>query len=90
MLKEDCTSTNSQEEVISKFLSYYSGLHCLDVPVLDISPGIINKGSSISEEDYRFLYAPIEDESIREALFHIEDDKAPGLDGYTAAFFKAN
>lgn len=31
---------------------------------------------------------PIDDLSIKEALFHIGNDKAPGPDGYISTFFK--
>lgn len=55
-----------------------------------ISHSIINQGPIISDEDYNFLSTPICDDSIKEALFHIEDDNARGPYGYTAAFFKTN
>lgn len=47
-------------------------------------------GPSINEEDFNFLDAPILDDEIKNALFHIGDDKAPGPDGFYAAFFKSN
>ncbi|GAA0157719.1 hypothetical protein LIER_14924 [Lithospermum erythrorhizon] len=35
-------------------------------------------------------FAPVSDEEIRWAVFDIGDERAPGPDGFTAAFFKAN
>lgn len=37
-----------------------------------------------------FLIEPINDSAIKDALFQIGDDKAPGPDGYTTTFFKRN
>lgn len=88
-LKSDGTNTTSQEEVISEFIKYYENLLCVDTPVQTISAKIINKGPILSDEDHNILSAPIEDDEIKRALFHIGDDKAPGPDGYTAAFFKS-
>ncbi|GAA0167130.1 hypothetical protein LIER_22132 [Lithospermum erythrorhizon] len=36
------------------------------------------------------LAAPVSNEEIRWALFDIGDERAPGPDGFTASFFKAN
>lgn len=36
------------------------------------------------------MIKPISDSEIKDAIFSMGDDKAPGLDGYSAAFFKAN
>lgn len=44
----------------------------------------------MSEENFYLLTAPIDEVFIKEALFHIGYDKAPGPDGFTAAFFKNN
>lgn len=88
LIKEDGTSTTSQEEVIEELLNYYKELLYIDNQTLPISTDIVLQGPILSEVDCSFLTAPIDDASIKEALFHIGDEKAPGPDGYTTAFFK--
>lgn len=90
LIKSDGSSTTSLEEVFSEFINYYDNLLCVDTPVHAISLDIINKGPIVSDDDFNMLSAPIQDDEIRKALFHIGDDKAPGPDCYTAAFFKAS
>ncbi|KAL0460951.1 UNVERIFIED_CONTAM: (+)-epi-alpha-bisabolol synthase [Sesamum latifolium] len=43
----------------------------------------------ITEEEATGLIAPIQDEEIRQSVFGIADEKAPGPDGYSAKFYKA-
>lgn len=58
--------------------------------VTPISDEVINQGPILSNDDWLFLSAPFEDKDIKEALFHIGDQKAQGPDGYTTVFFKSN
>lgn len=44
---------------------------------------------AISEEARAVMSMPIMDKEIKDALFSIPDDKAPGPDGYTSLFFKS-
>lgn len=90
LMKADGSYTTSQEEVFKEFTSYFQNLLCNDEPVSDISTDIVNMGPLLSAEESSFLSTPITDEEIKEALFHIGDDKAPSPDGFTAAFFKKN
>lgn len=67
-----------------------------------ISKIFIKQGPNLSAEDVSFLSSPIDnllgmDHEVLyfilvmiRALFHIGDEKAPGLDGFTIAFFKKN
>ena len=43
---------------------------------------------TISHGEGEAMQRPISNEEIREALFSILDDKAPGTDGYNSFFFK--
>lgn len=47
-------------------------------------------GALLSDEDRAFLIEQIDDDMIKEALFHIGDDKAPSPDGYSSSFFNEN
>ncbi|KAL0434072.1 UNVERIFIED_CONTAM: Transposon TX1 uncharacterized protein [Sesamum latifolium] len=43
----------------------------------------------ITDEEARNLTAPVTRTEIKQAFFDIEEDKAPGPDGYSAGFYKA-
>ena len=45
---------------------------------------------TISREDREAMAIPVTREEIRDALFSIPDDKAPGTDGYNSYFFKTS
>lgn len=89
MIKSDGTNTTSQQEVIDELNAFYTGLLCKDLQVHSISFEVILKGPLLSVEDCVKLTAPVDDASIKEALFNIGDEKVLGPDGYTAAFFKS-
>ncbi|KAL2251937.1 UNVERIFIED_CONTAM: hypothetical protein Sindi_2316000 [Sesamum indicum] len=42
----------------------------------------------LSEEDARFLLEPFTPADVKQAVFDIAEDKAPGPDGYSSGFFK--
>jgi ribonuclease HI len=44
--------------------------------------------TKITREDNEYLTRPIGKEEIRQALFHMHADKAPGPDGFNPAFFQ--
>lgn len=90
LIKSDGTTTTSQEEVILELQNFYSGLLCNDSPVQPVRPEIILQGPLLSDVDNALLSVPIDDTIIKDAFFHIGDDKAPGPDGFTATFFKNN
>lgn len=90
LIKQDGSSTTSQEEVIDELLSFYRDLLCIDKPVQSISTEIIQQGLVLNSEECSKLTGPIDDDTIKDALFHIGDDKAHGPDGFTAAIFKSN
>lgn len=46
--------------------------------------------SSISDQQHTELLKLVEEEEVKEAIFHMHPDKAPGLDGMTPAFFQKN
>ncbi|KAL2906483.1 hypothetical protein RDABS01_005193 [Bienertia sinuspersici] len=49
---------------------------------------IVRMGSTLNDDHRRMLYCNFTDKEIRQAIFSIPSDKAPGLDGYNSWFFK--
>jgi hypothetical protein len=45
-------------------------------------------GPCIDAGSHSLLLAPVSNDSIKEALFSISNDKAPSPDGYSSYFFK--
>lgn len=90
LVKSDGSYTTSHDEVVTEFLKYYSDLLGIDQPVTHISDHNIAQGPVLIDDDITFLSSPIDDESIKAALFQIGDDKAPGPNAFTATFFKNN
>ncbi|MDV3201134.1 MAG: hypothetical protein Q8877_02980 [Sweet potato little leaf phytoplasma] len=49
---------------------------------------VINQGKTLSPEQQFSLLSPVTDEEIKNAMFSIGIDKAPGPDGYGSGFFR--
>ena len=89
---------NYQDQVISNFEeikaaahSFFKDLFTEDMaapPLMDRYP-LSEVPMLINEEENHRLKAPITIEEIREAIYGMNPDKAPGPDGFTARFFIA-
>ena len=81
----------SGSDVSKKFVEHFHGFFGKDdddiYPVEDPESLFTKK---ISEVDAVYMIRPIMDEEIKAAIFDIEDNKAPGPDGFTSKFFKAS
>jgi hypothetical protein len=49
---------------------------------------VVHCGACINTDSHDFILALVSADHIKQVLFSIDDDKAPGLDGYTSTFFK--
>ncbi|XP_074318519.1 uncharacterized protein LOC141655332 [Silene latifolia] len=58
--------------------------------VREVNRRVVASGNCISEEHCSLLLAPISTEEVKQAMFDIPGDKAPGPDGYSSHFFKEN
>nr|GEX03803.1 RNA-directed DNA polymerase, eukaryota, reverse transcriptase zinc-binding domain protein [Tanacetum cinerariifolium] len=75
------------EEVANQFMKHFkSFLGIKDKPDELQYEGIFDK--TVNSIDAEEMIAQINDTEIKNAIFDIEDDKAPGPDGFTAKFFK--
>jgi len=88
IVREDGSMTSSQEQVSEEFIGFYRHLLGSCSNTGSINPTIISSGPTISLEHANALTRPVCDQEIRDALFDIGDEKAPGPDGYSACFFK--
>jgi len=87
--KEDGSMTESTEEVALEFLRYFEGLLGTSSQVEHIDPQVLQCGEVISSHQGCDLLKAVSSEEIKDALFGIGNDKAPGPDGFSALFFKS-
>jgi len=57
-------------------------------PTIPLRVEVVHCGACINTDSHDFLLAPVSADHIEKVLFSMDDDKAPGPDGYTSAFFK--
>ncbi|KAL0283265.1 UNVERIFIED_CONTAM: hypothetical protein Sradi_7234600 [Sesamum radiatum] len=77
-------------QIVAEFLSYFQQLlggnrmqRNLDLSFLQ--PGLKH---ILSMDEANLLLTPVTQQEIKEAFFDINDDSAPGPDGYSSAFYK--
>ena len=69
-------------------MDYYRNLLGTKVDCLRLDRSILSEGPLVNEEHGLTLTRPVTDKEIKDTLFDIRDDKAPGPDGFSSAFFK--
>ena len=55
-----------------------------------VDEDVFSLRSLVSEEAWPDLVRPVTDEEIRDHVFSIGTDRAPGPDGYTSGFFRGS
>ncbi|VFQ78789.1 unnamed protein product [Cuscuta campestris] len=88
LVREDGSKITSIGEVANIFVDYYTTLFGTSSPVEPVGPDILAAGSSVPISAHSALLATVTPEEVRQVVFDIGSDKAPGPEGYTAAFFK--
>ncbi|VFQ94486.1 unnamed protein product, partial [Cuscuta campestris] len=88
LVREDGSKTTSKNEVASIFVDYFTTLFGTTSLVEPFELEILTAGTRVPSSAQSTLLASVTPEEVREAVFDIGNDKAPGPDGYTAAFFK--
>ncbi|GKC83476.1 RNA-directed DNA polymerase, eukaryota, reverse transcriptase zinc-binding domain protein [Tanacetum coccineum] len=76
------------EKVPEQFVAHFKKFLGCSAPVQPLDTSNLQVRSIVSNEDACDMIGPVSNEEIKEALFGIEDNKAPGPDGYTSKFFK--
>ncbi|XP_073267824.1 uncharacterized protein [Populus alba] len=84
----DGTLTSSSAEVGAVFVDFYCHLLRTPKETLPLDIGVIQHSPCLDVASHASLLAPVSDLDIKNALFAIDDGKAPGPDGYSSCFFK--
>ncbi|CAH9124082.1 unnamed protein product, partial [Cuscuta epithymum] len=87
---EDGSLTTSLEQVGDEFVKFFIDLFGTGTECHHFDPMVLGSGPLVEPSFHDSLLAPIETIEIKNALFDIGNDKAPGPDGYSSAFFKSN
>ena len=87
--KENDQLSTSQEEVGGVFVNYFRNLLGTDIMTDPPDEFIVSSGPKLNSDQSDVLLAPISNAEIRNVLFSIGNDKAPGPDGYSSLFFKS-
>jgi hypothetical protein len=80
--------STSVDEVGDAFVSFFKELLSTSKDTLLLDVEVSRSGPCIDIDSYSSLLAPVTNDDIKVALFNIDDNKAPGPDGYSSCFFK--
>jgi hypothetical protein len=86
LMNDASVEVKSQPEICEVALKYFDQLFKANSSVHD--PILSLVAPKINDEDNEKLVAPITKEEVREALFQMHPDKAPGPDGFNPAFYQ--
>ncbi|KAL0455368.1 UNVERIFIED_CONTAM: hypothetical protein Slati_0876000 [Sesamum latifolium] len=80
-----------QQDVVNEFVSFYRTLLGGEQWARSIDLGYLRPWARhiISEEEGRQLLRHVTPDEVKQAVFDIDEAKAPGPDGYSSGFFKA-
>ncbi|GJT93496.1 RNA-directed DNA polymerase, eukaryota, reverse transcriptase zinc-binding domain protein [Tanacetum coccineum] len=77
------------EKVAEQFEKHFKKFLGTKDEVCAFPTGCIVVNNKLNFDEAMRMVRPVNDEEIRDAMFGINDSKAPGPDGFTAKFFKA-
>ncbi|KAL2235448.1 UNVERIFIED_CONTAM: hypothetical protein Sindi_1277000 [Sesamum indicum] len=85
------TIHTEQEEIINEFVCYYQNLLGGNKRQITLDIGFLRPWARhiLSNEEAGHLIWAFTPDDVKQAVFDIADDKAPGPDGYSSGFFKA-
>ncbi|GAA0148410.1 hypothetical protein LIER_42998 [Lithospermum erythrorhizon] len=90
VVKGDGSWSTSKAEVSTMLVDFFTGFMGTASSSGPIDLDVLRAGPLIGTDFQTSLAVPVSDEEIRWVLFDIGDEQAPGPDGFTSAFFKAN
>ncbi|KAK9733272.1 hypothetical protein RND81_04G056300 [Saponaria officinalis] len=83
------TTHTGLHQVGDAFVAFYQHMLGSSIPVKAIDPSVISNGNVVDVTDFAALTRPVTREEIKLALFAIDSNKSPGIDGFSSGFFKA-
>nr|GMD03985.1 hypothetical protein DM860_011126 [Ipomoea batatas] len=90
ILDEFGQPTTSLAQIGELFVAFYKDLLGKSRPRISCRAEFINDGPIVSVSQQNQLTSAVTNQEIKDALFDVDDPKAPGSDGYSTAFFKKN
>ena len=87
VLKDDQTVIRDQQQIIKNVKEFYEDLYKEENVTVDIDDPILLP-TQLTQEEKDYLDLPLTKEEIDKALSQQKSNKSPGLDGYSAEFFK--
>ena len=76
-----------QENIASAFISFFHSL-MRPIELFPLDVDLINDGSILTTTRQNMSMTQFTPAEIKVVLFSMQDDKAPGLDGYSVGFYK--
>ncbi|XP_021738082.1 uncharacterized protein LOC110704583 [Chenopodium quinoa] len=88
--KKDGEVTNDPKEIADTFIDFYKGmLGTHSDAVWKLHQSVIVEGPVLSADQGSQLCRDFSVEDVKSALWSMDDNRAPGLDGFSSGFFKA-
>jgi len=78
--------TTNIDEVGAEFVQFYQSLLGTSSAISPIDEDVVHSGPCLDTTHSDFLLAPVTNETIKEALFSVGNNKAPGPDGFSLFF----
>ncbi|KAL2226605.1 UNVERIFIED_CONTAM: hypothetical protein Sindi_2019200 [Sesamum indicum] len=88
---ENSTTHTEPSEVVHEFVSFYQNFLGGNRRQLLVDINYLRPWARhiLSNEEASHLFVPFSPEDVKQVIFDIAEDKAPGPDGFSSGFFKA-
>lgn len=89
LVKNDGSRVQTQQQIKDDVRSFYMqimGSAASELPMVD--QNIVERGPVLSSQQQSGLCGPCSILEVKEALFSMDETKAPGMDGFNVCFFK--
>nr|GMC86850.1 uncharacterized protein LOC105173793 [Ipomoea batatas] len=90
ILNQNGQPTSSLAQVGDLFVDFFKDLLGSSRNRMSCRAYFLSNGPLISSSQHAVLTREVSNQEIKDALFDVDDQKAPGPDGYSATFFKKN
>jgi len=80
--------SSSLQEVGDEFVAYYQHLLGTLKSTAPLDSAVVRSGPCLPSSSHDLLLSPVSNDDVRQAVFSIDNEKAPSPDGYSSFFFK--